>query len=131
MAVYNPQDPRDYLKIVKEVEKAKECKYKIEIKKFHPVQTDNQQRYIHFMISYWAMKNGETFYDTLHHIQLHVAPVPFYTGEKDKNGKDKFKDKGKKSSFCNYVPRIKILFFQPDCLYRYRTFYAGFRFFVF
>ncbi len=91
MAVYNPQDPRDYLKIVKEVEKAKECKYKIEIKKFHPVQTDNQQRYIHFMISYWAMKNGETFYDTLHHIQLHVAPVPFYTGEKDKNGKDKFK----------------------------------------
>lgn len=91
MAVYNPQDPRDYLKIVKEVEKAKECKYKIEIKKFHPVQTDNQQRYIHFMISYWAMKNGETFYDTLHNIQLHICPVPFYTGEKDKRGKDTFK----------------------------------------
>ena len=43
------------------------------------------------MISYWAWKNGETFYDTLHKIQLHIAPVPFYTGEKDKQGNDVFK----------------------------------------
>ena len=43
------------------------------------------------MISYWAWKNGETFYDTLHKIQLHISPVPFYTGEKDKQGNDVFK----------------------------------------
>ena len=38
MSVYNPNDPRDYLRIVKEVQKAKECGYKIELKKFHPIQ---------------------------------------------------------------------------------------------
>ena len=91
MSVYNPNDPRDYLAIVKEVEKAKNGKYKLEIKKFHPVQTDNQQRFIHFMISYWAMKNGDTFYSTLRNIQLHICPVPFFTGEKDEQGNDKFK----------------------------------------
>lgn len=91
MSVYNPNDPRSYLAIVKAVEKAKDCGYLLEIKKFHPVATDKQQRYLHFMISYWAMKNGETFYDTLRNIQLHIAPVPFYTGEKDKRGNDIFK----------------------------------------
>ncbi len=91
MAIFNCRDPRDYLAIVKSVEKAKECGYLLEIKKFHPVQTDNQQRYIHFMISYWAMKNGETFYSALRNLQLHVCPVPFYTGEKDEKGNHKFK----------------------------------------
>ena len=91
MSVYNPNDPRDWLQIVKFMEKAKECKFKVEIHKFHPIQTDNQQRYIHFMLNYWAMKNGDTFYSTLHELQEHICPVPFYTGEKDKRGNHKFK----------------------------------------
>lgn len=91
MSVYNPNSPQDYLKIVKAVEHYKETNQLIEIKKFHPVQTDKQQRYIHFMLSYWAMKNGETFYSALRNLQQHVAPVPFYTGEKDDKGRDKFK----------------------------------------
>lgn len=91
MSVYNLNHPNDYLKIFKDIERFKENNQVIEIKKYHPLQTDKQQRYIHFMISYFAWKNGETFYDTLHNIQLHVCPVPFFTGEKDKQGKDKFK----------------------------------------
>lgn len=91
MAVYDLNSPKDYLRFFKDIERFKENKQKIEVTKFHPVQTDKQARYIQFMISYWAMKNGETFYDTLHEIQLHICPVPFYTGEKDKRGKDTFK----------------------------------------
>lgn len=91
MAVYDLNDPRQYLKLVKDVERYKENRQLVEIKKFHPVATDKQQRYLHFMISYWAWKNGETFYETLHEIQLHISPVPFYTGEKDKKGESTFK----------------------------------------
>ena len=54
MAVYDLNNPKDYLRFFKDIERFKENKHKIEIKKFHPVQTDSQQRYIHFMISYWA-----------------------------------------------------------------------------
>ena len=42
MSVYNPNDPRDYLRIVKEVQKAKECGYNIQLKKYHPIQTDKK-----------------------------------------------------------------------------------------
>ena len=91
MSVYNLNNPNDYLRFFKDIERYKDNKQVIEVKKFHPQQSDKQARYIHFMISYWAWKNGETFYDTLHKIQLHIAPVPFYTGEKDKQGNDVFK----------------------------------------
>lgn len=91
MALYNLKHPNDYLKVFKDIERYRENKQIIEIRKFHPVQTDRQQRYIHFMISYFAWKNGETFYDTLHNIQLHVCPVPFYTEKKDKRGAPVFK----------------------------------------
>ena len=91
MSVYNLNNPNDYLRFFKDIERYKENKQVIEVKKFHPQQSDKQARYIHFMISYWAWKNGETFYDTLHKIQLHISPVPFYTGEKDKQGNDVFK----------------------------------------
>ena len=39
MAVYNPNDPRDYLAIVKEIERLKDARQLVEIKKYHPVQT--------------------------------------------------------------------------------------------
>ena len=79
MSVYNLNNPNDYLRFFKDIERYKENKQVIEVKKFHPQQSDKQARYIHFMISYWAWKNGETFYDIFHNIQLHISPVPFYT----------------------------------------------------
>ena len=75
MSVYNPNDPREYLAIVKAVQKAKECGYNIELKKFHPIQTDKQSSYLHFMISYLALKLGQTFYETLRDIQIGRAHV--------------------------------------------------------
>ncbi len=91
MAVYNPNDPRAYLQIVKAVEKAKECGYLLEIKKFHPVATDKQQRYLHFVISYLAFKLGDTFYSMLRDIQRNVCSHIFYTEERDKTGQRKYK----------------------------------------
>lgn len=91
MSVYNPNDPRGYLQIVKAVERAKECGYLLEVRKFHPVATDKQQRYLQFIISYLALKLGDTFYSQLREIQRHVCPHIFYTDEKDEKGNRKYK----------------------------------------
>ncbi len=91
MAIYNLNNPNDYLKIFKEIEKYRENKQLIEIRKFHPVQTDKQQRYIHFMLSYFSWKTGDTFYNTLHTLQNNICPVVFYTGKKNKEGQNVFK----------------------------------------
>ncbi len=91
MAIYNLNHPNDYLKIFKDIERYKENNQIIEIKKYHPIQTDKQQRYIHFIISYYAWKTGETFYDTLHTLQRDICPVPFFTGEKNSQGRQVFK----------------------------------------
>lgn len=91
MSVYNPNDPRDYLAFLKDFERLKECKCLIEMKKFHPVATDKQQRYLHFMISYLALKLGDTFYSMLREIQRRVCPHIFYTDVVDKKGERKYK----------------------------------------
>lgn len=94
MSVYNPNDPRDYLSFIKEFERLKQCKCLIEMKKFHPVATDKQQRYLQFMISYLALKLGDTFYSMLREIQRRVCPHIFYTDETDRQGKRKYKPLG-------------------------------------
>lgn len=91
MAVYNVNDPRSYLAVMKEIEKAKSCQYLIEVKKFYPVATDKQQAYLHFIVSYLAFKLGDTFYSMLREIQRHVASHIFYTSEHDKYGNRKYK----------------------------------------
>lgn len=92
MAIYNCRDPRDYMAIVKAVQKAKDCGYRIELKKFHPVATDKQQRYLNFILSYLAMKTGNTFYNILLDVQGNVCPHVFSTGEVDKEkGYPKYK----------------------------------------
>ena len=91
MAVYDLNNPKDYLRFFKDIEKFKENRQLMEVKKFHPVQTDKQSRYIHFLISYLAWKMGDTFYSTLRDIQRHVCPNIFYTEEFDKRGIRKYK----------------------------------------
>lgn len=91
MSVYNPNDPRDFHAFLKEFERLKDCKCLIEMKKFHPVATDKQQRYLHFVIGFLALKSGDTFYSTLRNIQRRVCPNIFYTDEKDKNGNRLYK----------------------------------------
>lgn len=94
MAVYNPNDPRDYRAILNEVEKMKECKQLIEIKKFYPIQTDLQKAYLNFIITYYSGKVGQTFFQTLSEIQQFVAPHIFQTGEYDRKGYPKYKSLG-------------------------------------
>lgn len=94
MAVYNPNDPRDYLAIVKEIERLKDARQLVEIKKYHPVQTDLQKAYLNFIITYYSSKVGQTFYQTLSEIQKYVAPHIFETGEYDKQGYPKYKPLG-------------------------------------
>lgn len=92
MAIFkNLNDLRTYMSALKEIDNAKKIGYSLEIKKYHPVQTDQQKKYLNFMISYLSLKLGQTFFTTLHDIQLHVCPVIFYTGEKDEKGNHKFK----------------------------------------
>lgn len=91
MAVYNPNDPQDWLQIVRAAEKAKECKYLLEIKKFHPVATDAQQAYLRFAITYYSSKVGQTFFQTLSEIQQGVAPHVFETDLRDRQGYPKYK----------------------------------------
>ncbi len=91
MAIYDLNDPRQYLKMVKDIERYKDNKQLIEIIKFHPVQTEKQANYIHFMISYLSWKMGDTFYTTLRDIQRHVCPHIFYTNEVDKGENRKYK----------------------------------------
>lgn len=91
MAVYNPKDETEMMQMYNFLHKAKECGFLVELKKYHPVATDKQQAYLHFMISYWAMRNGETFYSTLRNIQRHVCPVYFVTSRKDKKGNSVYK----------------------------------------
>lgn len=91
MSVYNPNDPRDYLAIVKEVQKAKSCGYKLEIKKFYPTLTAKQNRYLHFAISYLSFKLGQTFYETLRFVQRNMCSHIFYTNKVNRQGEHEYK----------------------------------------
>lgn len=91
MSVYNPNDPRDYLRIMDFIRKAKDCRFYIEMRKFHPQHTDRQQRYLQFMLSYYAMRNGETFFSVLHSLRTEICPASFRTGCTDANGREVFK----------------------------------------
>lgn len=86
MSVYNPNDQRDFNAFLKEFERLKDNKCLIEMKKFHPIATDKQQHYLHFMINYLALKTGDTFYSTLREIQRRICSHIFYTEERDKQG---------------------------------------------
>lgn len=95
MAVFkNLNDPRSYMAALKEIEKAKSASYSLEIKKFHPIATDQQKAYLNFIITYLSGQIGQTFYQTLSEIQKNVAPHIFMTGEYDSKGYPRFKPLG-------------------------------------
>lgn len=95
MALYsNLKDYRTYMAALREIDKAKEAGYSLEIKKYHPIATDLQKAYLNFVITYLSGQIGQTFYQTLSEIQKNVAPHIFSTGEYDKQGYPKFKPLG-------------------------------------
>ena len=72
-------DPRWYLAAIKEIDKARDCGYAIDITKHREVATSKQVAYLNFMISYYGYRQGETFYSVLHTIQTEICPHIFGT----------------------------------------------------
>lgn len=92
MALFaNLNDLRTYMSALKEIDKAKDGGYSLEIKKYHPVATDMQKAYLNFIITYYSGQIGQTFFQTLSEIQKFVAPHIFETGVYDKQGYPKYK----------------------------------------
>ena len=54
----NLNNLRTYMEALKEIDKAKEIGYSLEIRKFHPVATDMQKAYLAFIITYLSSKLG-------------------------------------------------------------------------
>lgn len=80
------RDPRQYLAAVREIDKARDCGYAIDIVKHREVATNKQMAYLNFIIGYYGLKQGETFYSVLRTIQQEVCPHVFVK-EKDKKPK--------------------------------------------
>lgn len=70
-------DPRQYTAAMREIDKARDCGYAIDIVKHREVATNKQMAYLNFIISYYGYKQGETFYSVLRTIQQDVCPHIF------------------------------------------------------
>lgn len=91
MSVYNPSDPESFSRMESFIRYARECGFLVELHKHHPAGTPSQLRYIHFMLSYWAMKNGETFFATLAMLRTEICPMAFLTDRVDRHGRPSFR----------------------------------------
>lgn len=77
-------DPRQYMAAMREIDKARDCGYAIDITKHREVATDKQMAYLHFIISYFGYKQGESFYSVLRTIQQDVCPHIFLAEDSKK-----------------------------------------------
>lgn len=77
-------DPRQYMAAIREINKARDCGYAIDIVKHREVATDKQMAYLHFIISYFGYKQGESFYSVLRTIQQDVCPHIFLAEDSKK-----------------------------------------------
>lgn len=77
-------DPRQYMAAMKEIDKARDCGYAIDITKHREVATDKQMAYLNFIVSYFGYKQGESFYSVLRTIQQDVCPHIFFAEDSKK-----------------------------------------------
>lgn len=77
-------DPRQYMDAMREIDKARDCGYAIDITKHREVATDKQKAYLYFIISYFGYKQGESFYSVLRTIQQDVCPHIFLAEDNKK-----------------------------------------------
>lgn len=77
-------DPRQYMAAMREIDKARDCGYAIDVVKHREVATDKQMAYLHFIISYFGYKQGESFYSVLRTIQQDVCPHIFLAEDNKK-----------------------------------------------
>lgn len=88
MARYIPQDPRDFLAALDFLNLAKEKGFEIELKKYYPRRSVPQNRYYHFICSYFAHQYGCTDYEAENvYMKQYAARQIFEVEHEDKSGR--------------------------------------------
>jgi len=87
MARYRPNDPRDYLEALDFINQAKEQGFDIELKRYSPKRSNPQNKYYHFICSYFAHKYGCTDYEAENVFMKRIAARKVFEAElREKNG---------------------------------------------
>lgn len=111
-------DPRQYMAAMREINKARDCGYAIDIVKHREVATDKQMAYLNFIISYFGYKQGESFYSVLRTIQQDVCPHIFLAEDSKKPKKLCYLTTAEMSSvirnFLDYVSRSEVMIPSKD-----------------
>lgn len=111
-------DPRQYMAAMREIDKARDCGYAIDVVKHREVATDKQMTYLHFIISYFGYKQGESFYSVLRTIQQDVCPHIFLAEDSKKPKKLCYLTTAEMSSvirnFLDYVSRSEVVIPSKD-----------------
>ena len=88
MARYKLNDPRDYLAALDFLNFAKQKNLEIELKKYYPKRTNKQNKYYHFVCSYFAHEYGCTEYEAENvYMKQFAAPHIFEVENVDKGGR--------------------------------------------
>lgn len=111
-------DPRQYMDAMREIDKARDCGYAIDITKHREVATDKQMAYLNFIISYFGYKQGESFYSVLRTIQQDVCPHIFLVEDSKKPKKLCYLTTAEMSSvirnFLDYASRSEVVIPSKD-----------------
>lgn len=88
MARYNLNDPRDLMAAYDYLNHAKEQGFDIELKKYYPKRTGQQNRYYHFVCAYFAHCYGCSEYEAENvYMKQFAAPQIFEVDYEDKDGR--------------------------------------------
>lgn len=89
MARYKPSDPRDYVEILKVLNKAKEEGCEVELSKYYKKRTNPQNKYLHFACGYFAHCYGCSLIEAKEiYMKRYACRDIFLVETKDKNGND-------------------------------------------
>ena len=88
MARYKCSDPRDYLAALDFINLSKEQGFDIELKRYTPQRSNPQNKYYHFICSYFAHKYGCTNYEAENVYMKQIAARRVFEVEhKDNHGR--------------------------------------------
>ncbi len=110
MAVYRPNDPRDYMEIMNMINDARDNDKELEIKKYRKSRTSNQRKYLHFLIRWVASEYGCTStYMKEFYLKQVIAPFIFDTGNVDRAGNKVFRSEStlKVDEECNVIQCLR------------------------
>lgn len=97
--IFDLADPRDYMQVFDYIQKGVDNKWKIEVKRHVKGRTSEQRGYLHFLISYVAMRYGCTAaYMKEVYLKQYACPHIFDTGEKDRGGNNIYRSEASLSS---------------------------------